>query len=576
MKKVFFYLKPYLGRMSLGLTIKFTGTIMDLLLPWILSYLIDEIIPKKNISLVLLYGFYMLVCSLIAWITNIVANRMASLVARNTTERIRHDLYARISYLSSRQTDDFTIPSLESRLTTDTYNIHQMLGMMQRLGVRAPILLLGGICVTLTLEPVLTLVLLLSLPFVGGVVFYISRKGIPLFTKQQQAIDKMTRKVRESASGIRVIKALSKTEYEKESFREINEDLVQKETHASKTMAASSPLMNLFLNLGLTLVIVVGAYRVYSGASKAGVILAFLTYFTIILNALLSINRMFMLYSKGAASASRIAEVLDTPEDLKVEPATPASGQEESGNESKLTFSHVSFSYHGAQNAVTDIDFSLEKGQTLGIIGATGSGKTTLIKLLLRLYDPTEGTIFVEGRDIRTIPTEELYQKFGVVFQNDFLYADTLAENIRFGRDLTPEQLTEAVRNAQAYNFIQNIPAGMDHPLAVRGSNLSGGQKQRVLIARALAAKPDILILDDASSALDYKTDAALRKAIRTHLTDCTSVIIAQRISSIQYANQILMLENGHIIGAGTHEQLMESCPPYREIAVAQMGGLQE
>ena len=242
----------------------------------------------------------------------------------------------------------------------------------------------------------------------------------------------------------------------------------------------------------------------------------------------------------------------------------------------KITFSHVSFSYHGTQNAVTNIDFSLEKGQTLGIIGATGSGKTTLIKLLLRLYDPTEGNIFVEGRDIRSIPTEELYRKFGVVFQNDFLYADTLAENIRFGRDLTPEQLTEAVRDAQAYHFIQNIPAGMDHLLAVRGSNLSGGQKQRVLIARALAAKPEILILDDASSALDYKTDAALRKAIRTHLTHCTSVIIAQRISSIQYANQILMLENGHIIGAGTHEQLMESCPPYREIAVAQMGGLQE
>ena len=584
MKKVFFYLKPYLGRMSLGLTIKFTGTIMDLLLPWILSYLIDEIIPKKNISLVLLYGFYMLVCSLIAWITNIVANRMASLVARNTTERIRHDLYARISYLSSRQTDEFTIPSLESRLTTDTYNIHQMLGMMQRLGVRAPILLLGGICVTLTLEPVLTLVLLLSLPFVGGVVFYISRKGIPLFTKQQQAIDKMTRKVRESASGIRVIKALSKTEYEKESFREINEDLVRKETHASKTMAASSPLMNLFLNLGLTLVIVVGAYRVYIGASKAGVILAFLTYFTIILNALLSINRMFMLYSKGAASANRISEVLDTPEDLGVMDAPEAARNQETVPVTtasqkpapKITFSHVSFSYHGAQNALTDIDFTLEKGQTLGIIGATGSGKTTLIKLLLRLYDPTEGTILVEGRDLRSIPTEELYQKFGVVFQNDFLYADTLAENIRFGRELSADQLTEAVRDAQAYNFIHNIPDGMDHELAVRGSNLSGGQKQRVLISRALAARPEILILDDASSALDYKTDAALRKAIRTHLAGCTSVIIAQRISSIQYADLILMLENGHIIGAGTHSQLMESCPPYREIADAQMGGLQE
>lgn len=578
MKKVFQYLRPYLGRMSFGLAVKFTGTIMDLLLPWILSYLIDEIVPTKQVSLILRFGCYMLLCSLIAWSANIAANQMASKVARNTTERIRHDLYKRISYLSSRQTDTFTIPSLESRLTTDTYNIHQMLGMMQRLGIRAPILLLGGIIIMLTLEPFLTLVLLAVLPFVGGIVFYISRKGIPLFTSQQKALDQMVSTVRENASGVRVIKALSKSDYEKKRFAQKNEELVRRETHASMTMAASSPLMNLFLNIGLTLVVIAGAYRVYHGAAKPGVILAFLTYFTIILNALLSINRMFMLYSKGTASARRITEVLDTPMDLTVTPAEDGEAQPDSPVSPaapwEIAFSHVSFSYYGSRNALTDISFSLKKGQTLGIIGATGCGKTTLVKLLLRLYDPDQGNILIGGRDIRTIPPDELYQMFGVVFQNDFLYADTIEENIRFGRQVTKEQLRETICRAQAASFIDHLPDGTGHMLTIRGTNLSGGQKQRLLIARALALCPRILILDDSSSALDYHTDALLRKAVREQKEQTTSVIVAQRISSIRYADRILMLEQGQIIGSGTHEELMQSCAPYRAIADAQMGGI--
>ena len=571
MKKVFFYLRPYVPRMTLGVTIKFVGTIMDLFLPWILSYLIDVIVPRENMGEILFYGFLMLVCSVTAWAGNVIANRMASRVARDTTQRLRHDLFQRISYLSCRQTDEFTIASLESRLTTDTNNIHQMIVMMQRLGIRAHSLLLGGITMTRFMEPVLTLVLLAVLPFVAVTVFWISKRGIPLYTLLQQAVDRMVRVVRENASGIRVIKALSKTDYEKERFEGANKNIVEKETKASVTMAASNPLMNLFLNTGLTLVVVAGAFRVNAGNAQTGTILAFLTYFTIILNAMLSINRMFMLFSKGAASAKRISEVLDAPEDLSL------GKKDHQDTEYHVLFDHVSFAYHsGRQEVVSDISFALKRGETLGIIGATGCGKSTIIHLLIRFYDADEGIIRIDGDDIRGIPSEQLHRKFGIVFQNDVLFADTIGENIRFGRELSADQLTEAVRDAQAYNFIHNIPDGMDHELAVRGSNLSGGQKQRVLISRALAARPEILILDDASSALDYKTDAALRKAIRTHLAGCTSVIIAQRISSIQYADLILMLENGHIIGAGTHSQLMESCPPYREIADAQMGGLQE
>ncbi len=551
-----------------GVIIKFVGTIMDLFLPWILSYLIDEIVPKENIGEILFYGFLMVVCSVTAWLGNVIANRMASRVARNTTQSIRHDLFSKISYLSCRQTDEFTIASLESRLTSDTYNIHQMIGMMQRLGIRAPILLLGGITMTLFMEPVLTLVLLATLPFVALVMFYISSKGIPLYTKLQKSVDTMVRVVRENASGIRVIKALSKTEYEKNRFYGVNRELVKNDTKASVTMAASNPLMNLFLNAGLTLVVVVGAFRVYGGAAQAGTILAFLTYFTIILNAMLSINRMFVMFSKGSASAKRISEVLDAPEDLTI------GDRDHVDNGYHITFENVSFTYNsGAMDVVSNISFALKKGETLGIIGATGSGKSTIINLLIRFYDPDSGTIRIDGDDIRGIPMAELRAKFGIVFQNDVLFSDTIEENISFGRGVDKMSIKRAVDSAQAGSFINDLENGLDYRLTIRGSNLSGGQKQRVLISRALAAKPEILILDDSSSALDYQTDAKMREALSKYFRGATTIVVAQRVSSIKHADHIMALDGGEIIGYGTHEELMKNCAEYAQISDSQMGG---
>ncbi|HIW58097.1 MAG TPA: ABC transporter ATP-binding protein/permease [Firmicutes bacterium] len=568
MKKIILYLRPNVFRMVWGVIIKFVGTIMDLFLPWILSYLIDEIVPKENIGEILFYGFLMVVCSVTAWLGNVIANRMASRVARNTTQSIRHDLFSKISYLSCRQTDEFTIASLESRLTSDTYNIHQMIGMMQRLGIRAPILLLGGITMTLFMEPVLTLVLLATLPFVALVMFYISSKGIPLYTKLQKSVDTMVRVVRENASGIRVIKALSKTEYEKNRFYGVNRELVKNDTKASVTMAASNPLMNLFLNAGLTLVVVVGAFRVYGGAAQAGTILAFLTYFTIILNAMLSINRMFVMFSKGSASAKRISEVLDAPEDLTI------GDRDHVDNGYHITFENVSFTYNsGAMDVVSNISFALKKGETLGIIGATGSGKSTIINLLIRFYDPDSGTIRIDGEDIRGIPMAELRAKFGIVFQNDVLFSDTIEENISFGRGVDKMSIKRAVDSAQAGSFINDLENGLDYRLTIRGSNLSGGQKQRVLISRALAAKPEILILDDSSSALDYQTDAKMREALSKYFRGATTIVVAQRVSSIKHADHIMALDGGEIIGYGTHEELMKNCAEYAQISDSQMGG---
>lgn len=566
MKKVITYIKPYFLIIYIQFFIKFMGTIMDLLLPWFLSYIIDDVVPLKNIALVYYYGGLMVACAVAALLLNIWANRMAIKTSRNITQKLRHDLFAKVLYLSNRQTDAVTIPSLVSRLTSDTYNVHQMIDRMQRLGIRAPILLIGGIVVTATLEPVLTLILICILPLLAVIVIYISRKGVKLYTAAQGALDKMVRKVQESMTGIRVIKALSKTEYEKDKFNEINAELVEKDRKASILMALTNPTMNLLLNIGLTLVVIIGAYRVNEGVSQPGKIIAFLSYFTIILNSLLMVTRLFVMYSKGAASAERIEQVLDAPEEI-----TALAGGASSMSSYHIEFRNVSFSYNKVRNNLTNISFSLKKGETLGVIGETGSGKSTILNLLLRFYDADEGQIFIEGRDIKTIPNEILRTKFGVVFQNDFLFADTIHENINFGRSLTDEQIKAAAEFAQA-KFAKQKKGGLRHKLTVKGANLSGGQKQRVLIARALAANPEILLLDDSSSALDYMTDAELRKTLHRNFKNTTSVIIAQRISSIMSAEKIIMLENGHIIGNGTHEELMKKCESYREIYDVQMG----
>lgn len=568
MKRLLAYLKPFIPRMSLGFLIKVFGTLVELAIPWILSHIIDDLIPLGEISPVVVWGCLMILCSLLAWIGNIAANRMASAVARDFTRGLRHDLFSRISYLSERQVDGFTIPSLISRVTSDTYVLHQTVGMMQRLGVRAPIMLVGGVIVTLTLDPVLTLIMVATLPIVGAITFIVSRKGAKLFKIVQKGSDSMLRVVRENAVGVRVIKALSKSGYERERFKKVNDDLTERERVAEKTMALINPVMSLLLNLGIVAVIVAGAYRVQFGLTKVGKIIAFMNLFTIVLNALMAINRMFTMLSRAAASSARVLEVLDTPMELyETEPHYSFLPE----NAPHIAFKDVTFRYDRGSFAVRHLNFELERGETLGIIGATGAGKSTIIRALMRYYDVAEGSIEIDGVDIRDYATSDLRAKFGVVFQNDTLFKDTVRENIRLGRDIPDEELTEAARRAQAINFITN-QGGLDAEVAIKGANLSGGQKQRLLISRALAGDPEILILDDSSSALDYKTDSRLREEIRLHCADSTKIIIAQRISSIMHAEKIIVMDNGNVVGMGTHDELMRSCPLYREIGESQIG----
>jgi ATP-binding cassette subfamily B protein len=424
--------------------------------------------------------------------------------------------------------------------------------------------------VTLVMDSYLSLVMFGVLPAIFLVTLFVSRIGVRLYTGVQKAVDNMIRVVREDSQGIRVIKALSKVKKEHQRYDQVNQKLVRAERKAGLVMGSANPIMDLLMNLGIIFVVLLGAYRVMGRQTQPGKIVAFTQYFTMISTALISVTRMFMMYTKFSASAIRIKEVVDAPMGL-----TPLSEKKYPpiNEEGYLVLDDVSFAYPNSKETLQHISFSLPRRSSLGIIGATGSGKTTLINLIMRLYDVDSGAVRIKGRDIRTIPEEELHHIFGIAMQNDFLYSDTIEENISFGRDLPHESVVRAAKIAQADDFIMSFSKGYTYVLNQKATNLSGGQKQRILIARALAADPDILILDDSSSALDYKTDAALRQAIARHHNDATQIIVAQRVSSVKSCDQILVLEEGKILGLGDHEHLMKTCEVYREISESQMGG---
>ena len=566
MKHLSKYIWPHLGFIILTMVIKLAGAVLELWIPSLMEVMLDEKVPAGEMSQIYLYGGLMMICAAGCLTMNVVANRMSASSSGKITRKVRHDLFRKLQSLSARQMDGLTVSSAESRLTSDTYNVNQMLARLQRMGIRAPSLLIGGIFMMLTMDVSLALILLALLPIIGIVVYFVTKISVPMYTQQQSVLDKVVRVVQENITGIRVIKALSKTEYEKGRFEQVNEELTDIGLKAGMVAGATNPVSSLVMRIGLTLVVLIGAMKVNDGRMEPGVIVAALQYFVIIINAMMGVTRIFVMWSKGEASAKRVAEVLQMDEDLAV---LPAEGQEE--NAPHIEFRNVTFSYSGVGTNVENLSFKLQHGQTLGILGATGSGKSTVLNLLMRLYDVDSGAVLLDGMDVRTIPNEDLRKKFGVVFQNDFLTEGTISGNIRFFRDLSDEALQWAAVNAQA-SFIPEKEGGMEAEVVVRGNNLSGGQKQRLLIARALAANPEILVLDDASSALDYATDASLRRALREQYRNTTTVVVAQRISSLRHADLILVLDDGQVIGMGRHEELLDTCEEYRIIAQTQMG----
>ena len=566
MKTVLGYLRPHAGRVAAGAAIKFTAAVLELILPLLLAEVIDELVPAGDTAAIWRTGGWMSLLALGAVGCNITANRMAAWVSMEMTRVLRQDLYRRIQGLSCTQADQFSPSSLVSRLTNDTYNVHQMFDKVQRGGIRAPMLVLGGLILTFLLEPSLALVQLAVSLLTFLTITLVTRRGIPHYTRAQAAVDTVVRILRENAAGVRVVKALACQVRERDRFDTANQAQRQAEAQAGQVIALANPITDLLLNAGLILVVLVGALRVNAGLMPPGQIVAFMTYFTLIQSATLGLSKVFVKVSKGAESARRIQEVLLAPEQQRQTAPLPAGG-------GFLGMDRVTFSYQGAKPDVEEASFLLRQGGMLGILGPTGSGKSTLTALLLRLYDADRGVVWVGGMDVKAQDRRALQSRFGVVFQSDDLIRGTVYENISFLRNLPRPAVGAAARTAQAWPFISQLPQGLDTPLDLGGANLSGGQRQRLLIARALADRPEILILDNADSALDYSTAAALRQALRRDFPCTTLVIISERVSAVREADCILVLENGRIDAQGCHDALMASCRRYQRMAKLQMGG---
>ena len=608
MRWILSYMKRYRSRVTVGMSVKFLATIGELMIPYLLEHIIDVVVPSQKEGQVVFFGLLMILTAFAVRSMNIIANRYAAQVARDSIGDLRHDLFRTTIRLTGSQFDYVTLPSLISRMTSDTYNVQSFIGMIQRMGVRACIMLLGSIIMSFFMDPFISLILVCMVPIMAAIVLFISFKGIPMYRKVQDKVDRITRVLRENITGIRVVKALSREEYETKRYADANEDLTQTDLHTGITMALPNPIMNLCLNIGLTLVIIFGAKRVDRGVTDPGVILAFLTYFNMIMQAIMGMNRIFIQYTKAGASANRIGEVLELadrqPEVLAISDETVLPGTDETvlpgtdftdtadssdgsafapaGDTPLVVFRDVSFSYptlheqetsEQRENAINHISFAINRGDTLGIIGSTGCGKTTLLNLLMRFYDVTDGQVYYNGRDVRTYAPADLRRSMSVVFQNDTIFADTLEENIKFDRPVSDDDMIRAANDANISAMIDSLPDRYQHLATKAGANLSGGEKQRILISRAIASHPELLILDDASSALDYRTDAALRKALREHYPDTTTITIAQRVSSVMSMDHILVMENGEMLGYGTHEELLKSCEVYRDIYISQTGG---
>lgn len=570
MLKLTRFLKQYKKEVIIGPFFKLLEAVFELIIPVITAKMIDQGVRTGNVSYIWKMGWVMLLLGVFGFLFACICQKLASVASQGFGTAVRSALYEHINTFSHSEIDRFGTPSLITRITNDVNQLQYAVAMLIRLVIRAPFLALGAIVMAMLIDVRLATVFLIATPLIGLVLYVIMSRSIPYFRVMQKKLDIISRVSREGLSGVRVIRAFSKQDSEEERFRAAADDQTDTAIRVGKLSALLNPLTYMIVNFAIIAIIWFGGWRVYDGAMTQGEVIAFVNYMSQTLLALIVVANLVVTFTKASASASRVNEVLETQTTVTEQnsnPVAPVSGAP------RIDFRDVCFSYDGSEKyAVKNLSFSILKGQTIGIIGGTGSGKSTLVNLIPRFYDTTKGEIRIDGVDVRGYSFAQLRGEIGMVPQQAVLFSGTIESNLRWGNEqASPEQLEKALKIAQAWDFVSAMPAGIESPVNQGGENFSGGQKQRLTIARALAGEPQILILDDSASALDFATDAALRKAIQKETAGMTVIIVSQRASTIRRADKILVLDDGELAGIGTHEQLMNSCEVYQEICLSQL-----
>lgn len=562
------YLKPYSFQIGLVVLLTLSGIMLELFLPTLMANVVDVGIVNGDMPYILKMGGWMILCALAAVVLTVAVSFFASKVALGFGRDVRRSLFVHVENFSLEAFDKIGPASLITRTTNDVKQVQDVINMILRMMTRAPLMLIGGIILAVSRDPGLSLVFLGALPLLAGLIFLISRKAIPLFGALQKKTDRLNLLVRESLTGIRVVRAFNRVPYEKKRFNTANEDFRDTGIRVNKIMALLFPVMMIVMNFTSIAIVWFGAVRIDQGFMQVGNLMAFLQYAMLILISLVMLSMGFIMIPRAQVSIKRINEVLMLEQGI-TEPKSPESVTATSGN---VEFKNVTFRYAGAEKPVlTNITFQAKPGETTAIIGSTGSGKSTLIKLIPRFYDVEEGAVLIDGVDVRMMSQKVLRNKIGYVPQTASLFSGTIAENIQFGKDDAGEdEIVMALETAQAIEFVMDKEEGIQAKIDQAGANLSGGQKQRLAIARALIRKPQIYIFDDSFSALDYKTDFKLRSALKQETDNATIIIVAQRVNTVLHADQIIVLNDGEITGIGTHSQLLRENKIYREIVSSQ------
>lgn len=571
MFKIAVFLKPYKKEVILGPIFKLLEAMLELLLPTIVALIVNNGIGKNDSAYVYRMGALMLLMALLGFGCSMVCQYYAARASQGFGTSLRNKMFKHISSLSYAELDIFGTPSLINRITNDVNQLQLAVAMLIRLVVRAPFICIGAIIMSMILDFRLSLILLAATPVFGVILYFIITRSSPLYRKYQQKLDHLALVLSENLSGIRVIRAFAKSRREKRRFDDASDDLTATAIRVGRISAWLGPMTTLVVNTAIIAILWAGGRHIEAGRLSQGEIIAFINYVTQILLALIVVSNLVILFTKAASSANRVGEVLAATTSVADEGNTARTALE--AEVPAISFEHVSFGYNRTgELALQDISLSIKRGQTVGLIGSTGSGKSTFVNLIPRFYDAVEGEIKVGGVNVKDYPLEQLRSLIGIVPQKAVLFTGTIADNIRWGKqNATREELMQAAAVAQAEEFIRKLPEGLETPVARGGLNLSGGQKQRLTIARAVVGRPPILILDDSSSALDFATDAALRKALKIHSREMTVLLVSQRVSTVQQADQIIVFDEGRIAGIGTHRELLESCGVYREICGSQL-----